>query len=90
MRNTLVIDRVVHDHYYSVGRLVDTDEPVLIVTVTSVAWKDYVFSLSNRQFQDAIVDPKQLNALVDVILANKGKGEWAKRYLFEDPDYQTK
>lgn len=72
---------VLNDRYYMVGRERETGLPVLVVTVTAIAWRDYHFRITEEELQQALTDPKALDDLAERLAQDKGAVLYTDRLL---------
>jgi hypothetical protein len=69
------------DRYYAVGVDEDTGAPVIIVTITSMAWRDIPFRLTEEEMDDFRRDPHALDDLAERLAQDKGAKFYTDRLL---------
>lgn len=69
------------DKYYSVGVDADTGAPIIQITVTSVAWRDYFFRLTLDEFAAFQANHNALDDLADRMAYDKGRKYFADRLI---------
>lgn len=69
------------EKYYSVAIDEDTGQPLIIVTVTSIAWRDYTFRLTHEEFESFKKDQSSLDDLAERLALDKGQKYYADRLI---------
>jgi hypothetical protein len=69
------------DRFYVVGLDEDSGVPIIVVTTTGIAWRDFHFRLTDEEFDSFKQDPHALDDLAERMAHDKGARYYADRVI---------